>query len=505
MKQLIKKIIFMICLPLVLDYGISMGRVFAETVTSTYSLPNSNEFNIKVKPKRKKKPKPKKKPKKKNGLTCGVYQIARPLKKGKKGAQWKSYAELDITLKEVTRIAPVDASQIASKQDDEDFVKFEWESLGEKVRYRIEIFTGNHVPVFTKELSKSVITVKLPVGLNYQWRVSAIEDGCKPRPGSEWAFKLMKPAECAVAAVLPEPVLVPMPERDFTPAPIPLPPPPPEPAPAPAPAPVLVPPPKAETVLALTRDELAQDVQAPHVPPALVQTAPLPPPPPAQAENSNKHLDLITGYPVVIRQHTSSSPVFASTLQNLIPNSLTATAAGFYNQYGFYLTFAKGNRHLSFPNKLQNQIVDTNLHYSHIGGGPAIDYNFGTYGIVAKGVYAKEETNLLKNKGPIIYDDSDKTTVAGIAVGPKFNYGTYHTSGYLGTNILLNSTPFKFTGYKNYNLDIIFEKEFNSYFSGIVEYSYDYTNYSFQEDGQLAIANTVNHQSLNFLIKLIIH
>ncbi len=498
MRQLTKKIIFIICLPLVLDFEACLGATLTETVPSSYFLPNTNEFDIKVKPSvKKKKPKPKKKPKKKSGLSCGVYHIGRPLKKGQKGSPWKSYAELDISLKEVTRIAPANDSQITGMQGDEDFVKFEWEGLGSKVRYRIDIFTGNHVLVFTKEIRKTFITVKLPVGLQYQWRVSSLQDGCKPKPQHEWAFKLQKGGECIVASVEPEPLLVPMPERILSPA---------TPAPEPIrlPEPILVPPPaKIENVLSLSKDELAQDIQAPRTPSTVVQPPPLPPA--TRTEGAYKHLDLITGYPVVIRQHTSSSPVFASTLQNVIPNSMTATVAGFYNQYGLYINFAKGNRHLAFPNKLQNQIVDTNLHYSHIGGGPIIDYNSGNFGFVAKGIYANEDTNLLKNKGPIIFDDSNKTSIAGIALGPKFNYGTYHTSAYLGTNLLLSSSPFKFKGYRNYNLDLVFEKEFNSYFSGVVEYSYDYTKYTFQEDGQLPIANSINHQSLNFLIKVIIH
>jgi hypothetical protein len=98
---------------------------------------------------------------------------------------WGKPADFSIPFPEVKGLTPFQSQSVASPRRDQDLVTFSWAVLPGPAKYLVEVFDVNDKRIAKKIVKNFKTSIKLPIGADYTWKVTALT--LKDKPGAKWA------------------------------------------------------------------------------------------------------------------------------------------------------------------------------------------------------------------------------------------------------------------------------------------------------------------------------
>ncbi len=444
---------------------------------------------------------------------CGRYVFkARSYDQKNIAGSWSLAKSVDVPLKEAKRIIPENGKKILAKLEKDKLVQvsFKWQSLGAGVHYKFEVFDEKNKRLFTKEILTTVITLNLPVAARYIWHLTSMKTGCEPGISAHedatfdiigklappriqqkgyditWTKpKFAKTFDYTLERETPDPKTG---EKKWKT--------------------VLSAKDKKDTKYTITRNlslgtyRISVAAKAPYrttsQPATYIFVY-------SRNKTFDRRIELLGAYVLIYRHYTTSSDDLNAKLDNFIFNTFLVSGTAYYKDYGFYLSYERGNRQISFPNELSGQDVYLNLRYSRFAGGPIYDFLIGHYGMSVRASLASEQLSGFELTSSGLAGTSVNTTSLGIEGGPKFRIDTIQLYTYLSGDFLLSSAPFNISQYEQYGAGIWSERDWNDYLSSGLFYRYNYLVYKYTDDTQTRFLNTVHNHQLGLFLKYTLH
>ncbi len=452
-------------------------------------------------------------------LDCGEYKFkVRSFDDKKNASQWGAVSIVEIPLKEVKLIYPREAGKVSSEQEDKANVKFQWEPLGPKVSYDLEVLTeDNKVIASKKVLQMSSFELSLPVASRYYWRVTPSKEGCPEakvkKRGSVFdliGYKLTTP-NVSIPEINeedPQKMIVtwsrPTYSKTFD-------------------VKIEKRNEQGKWVFYKKRDDETVNSINPlklNFVPGLYRISVVAKAPYRVSSHAGigkfeffaandldfSHVDISAGYVYVMRRYRASNDVFSAQISNQVTNTYNVAMTWLIgNQFGFFGKFQQGSQKLVYQNKTANQDVPIELKYTQISTGPILNIRKSGINFVSKFNISTDNINVLVNDGPSLSDVKIDLYLGGISLGMLFDF--YKLSLYFGgsASFLAKAAPPEISGLNQFGGDFYFEKKYGTYFSTGIAASYDNTIFNYQKTTTEFIQNTIEHTNGSIYLKVILH
>lgn len=105
---------------------------------------------------------------------------------------WSEPSAFDVGLDNVLLKSPAPRTQLSTTEKDEASVKFQWEPVGGANAYQFELTSGDAKTKIQQKVSDPHLELKIPVAMNYSWKVFALnDDGFQSEVTSEAQFTVL--------------------------------------------------------------------------------------------------------------------------------------------------------------------------------------------------------------------------------------------------------------------------------------------------------------------------
>ncbi len=444
----------------------------------------------------------------KTTLTCGSYSLrARSFNKRGVPGEWSAYKNFQVPLKPARRIFPENRNQIITDETVKSDVTFIWEQSGKGVRYKFELFNSEKKRIVQRETLNTQITLTLPVGQSYSWRLTSSKKGCVFDLAREEIFtfdligKLKTPEISEVSneiqwtrqnEKMTYDYLL---ERrsshyDMTWKYI-----------------------KSRNNTDSSRFIISKALPLGDYRITVIAKSPLyQNSEPAVYVFSYRHflsvqnrLEFYGAY-MLDREHlTIKSQFLTADFIGYIPNDFIVSGAAFLKNVGLFVEYEQGSKTVIIQNIILGTKTEFALKSAKINYGIKYEYYILDYAIATRVAYTREIRNLFSLVGPTIFTHSENIGTLNLELGPKFYIGTYQFYPFISYNPLVKSSPFALYPYLEYSFGLTIDKNFSDYLSYGATYAYQERSYDYKDDHGGQFNNTLKSNRLGVFAKWIFY